>query len=141
MRYVRRISLTRLDFDCCELLLYLGNNYCSNSKRKTDEMKMKALLGLLSCCIHLATGFVSAGGITPTIRSAAASTTELQGGYENGLVGVNPTTPLRFFTLPGNTCPYAQRTHITLIELGLPFDMSEVLMDLGVKPDWYLKVS
>ena len=102
-------------------------------------MTMKTLLGLLSCSIHLATGFVSAG-ITPTARSAAASTTELQGGYENGLVGVNPTTPLRFFTLPGNTCPYAQRTHITLIELGLPFDTSEVLMDLGVKPDWYLKV-
>ena len=41
--------------------------------------------------------------------------------------------------MPGNTCPYAQRTHITLQELELPFDVTEVS---GIpKPDWFLSIN
>lgn len=112
---------------------------------------------ILFCCINLATGFVSAG-LPHFLR-----TTELRGGCEysrrvsgalqkiphlqwvlifcflhtdDATVGINPSAPIQFFTLPGNTCPYAQRTHITLKELGLEFDTTEVT---GMpKPDWYL---
>jgi len=93
---------------------------------------MIALLGLALCSIHLTHGFVSAARCPPLI------TTELRGGYD-ATVGADPSTPIQFFTLPGNTCPYAQRTHIVLNELGLPFDTTEVT---GMpKPDWYLKIN
>ncbi|KAL7547434.1 hypothetical protein ACHAWF_012067, partial [Thalassiosira exigua] len=51
-----------------------------------------------------------------------------------------PATPDPIsFALPGKTCPYAQRTHICLLEFELPFDSVEVT---GVpKPDWYLKIN
>lgn len=87
------------------------------------------IIGLFSSN-HLATGFVSAG-IPRTV-------TELRGGYD-ATVGADPSTPIQFFAMPGNTCPYAQRTHIALKELCLPFDMTEVT---GMpKPDWYLKIN
>lgn len=93
--------------------------------------KLRAL-PLLFYCINLAAGFVSAG-LPHFLR-----TTELRGGYD-ATVGINPSAPIQFFTLPGNTCPYAQRTHITLKELGLEFDTTEVT---GMpKPDWYLKIN
>lgn len=60
------------------------------------------------------------------------------GGYD-ATIGANPSTPLQFFTLPGNTCPYAQRTLIALRELGIPFDTTEV--SGRPKPDWYLKIN
>ena len=37
-------------------------------------------------------------------------------------INLHSSLPLQ----PGNTCPYAQRTHIVLSELGLPFDVTEV---------------
>ena len=37
-------------------------------------------------------------------------------------INLHSSLPLQ----PGNTCPYAQRTHIVLTELGLPFDVTEV---------------
>ncbi|KAL7536678.1 hypothetical protein ACHAXR_007329 [Thalassiosira sp. AJA248-18] len=47
--------------------------------------------------------------------------------------------PIQFFKLPGNVCPYAQRTHITLVELGLAFEATEVV---GTpKPDWFLEIN
>mmetsp|Transcript_12403 Transcript_12403/g.23246 ORF Transcript_12403/g.23246 Transcript_12403/m.23246 type:complete len:295 (+) Transcript_12403:94-978(+) len=60
------------------------------------------------------------------------------GGYD-ATIGADPSTPLQFFTLPGNTCPYAQRTLITLYELGIPFDVTEV--SGRPMPDWYLKIN
>uniref|UniRef100_A0A7S1BU69 GST N-terminal domain-containing protein n=1 Tax=Corethron hystrix TaxID=216773 RepID=A0A7S1BU69_9STRA len=60
------------------------------------------------------------------------------GGYD-ATVGTNPSTPIQFFTTPGNTCPYAARTFIVLKELDLPFDMTEV--SGRPKPDWYLKIN
>lgn len=95
---------------------------------------LQIVIGLL-CSSHRATGFVAAG-MSP-VRGAAA-TTELRGGYDQ-TVGADPSTPIQFFVLPGNTCPYAQRTHIALVELGIPFDTTEVS---GMpKPDWYLKIN
>jgi hypothetical protein len=61
---------------------------------------MRVLI-IVFCCINLATGFVSSAGM-PRIL------TEIRGGYD-ATVGTDPSTPLQFFTLPGCTCPYAQR--------------------------------
>ena len=41
--------------------------------------------------------------------------------------------------ITAEVCPYAQRTHMTLIEKGLEFERREV--DLANKPDWFKKVS
>jgi glutathione S-transferase len=41
--------------------------------------------------------------------------------------------------ITAEVCPYAQRTHMTLIEKGLEFERREV--DLSNKPDWFNKVS
>lgn len=61
------------------------------------------------------------------------------GGYD-ATVGTDPSAPMQFFTLPGNTCPYAQRTLITLLELGISFDTCEVSFTPS-KPEWYLKIN
>ena len=96
---------------------------------------MRPLL-LLFCYLEVATAFVSASRRFDA--SSSSSPTQLGGGYD-ATVGADPKTPIQFFTLPGNTCPYAQRTHITLNELGLPYDVTEVT---GMpKPDWYLKIN
>merc|ERR1712087_940395 len=62
--------------------------------------------------------------------------TELRGGYDQTVV--NPNSPIQLFVLPGRTCPYVQRTHICLQELGLPFDTTEISYP---KPDWYLRIN
>jgi len=41
--------------------------------------------------------------------------------------------------ITAEVCPYAQRTHMTLIEKGLPFERREV--DLKNKPAWFEEVS
>jgi len=41
--------------------------------------------------------------------------------------------------ITAEVCPYAQRTHMTLIEKGLDFERREV--DLADKPDWFIEVS
>ena len=41
--------------------------------------------------------------------------------------------------ITAEVCPYAQRTHMTLIEKGLDFERREV--DLSNKPDWFNEVS
>jgi len=95
---------------------------------------MRPLLLSLFCYLKVATAFVSASRGSTT----ASSPTQLAGGYD-ATIGADPKTPIQFFTLPGNTCPYAQRTHIALNELGLPYDVTEVS---GMpKPDWYLKIN
>ena len=38
-----------------------------------------------------------------------------------------------------NGCPYAQRSRLTLLEKGVPFEVTEI--DLQNKPDWFLEVS
>eukprot|EP00816_Leptocylindrus_hargravesii_P002972 CAMPEP_0196817194 /NCGR_PEP_ID=MMETSP1362-20130617/59319_1 /TAXON_ID=163516 /ORGANISM="Leptocylindrus danicus, Strain CCMP1856" /LENGTH=253 /DNA_ID=CAMNT_0042194797 /DNA_START=175 /DNA_END=936 /DNA_ORIENTATION=- len=61
------------------------------------------------------------------------------GGYDATVGGVDPSIPIQFFTLPGNACPYAQRTHIVFNELQVPVDIMEVS---GIpKPDWFLKIN
>eukprot|EP00979_Chaetoceros_neogracilis_P012473 scaffold3337_cov256-Chaetoceros_neogracile.AAC.7 len=66
------------------------------------------------------------------------STSLGMGGYD-ATIGADPSTPLQFFLFPGNTCPNAQRTHIALHELGIPFDITEVSGHPA--PDWYLKIN
>ncbi len=82
--------------------------------------------------------FVSTSTVIRKGSNAAAKSTELRGGYD-ATVGADPTTPLQFFTTPGNTCPYAARTYIVLKELGISFDLTEV--SGRPKPDWYLKIN
>lgn len=61
------------------------------------------------------------------------------GGYDATVGGVDPSVPIQFFTLPGNACPFAQRTHIVFNELQIPVDIMEVS---GMpKPDWFLKIN
>lgn len=36
-------------------------------------------------------------------------------------------------------CPYAQRSRLTLLEKGVPFEVTEI--DLQNKPDWFLEIS
>lgn len=74
-----------------------------------------------------------------TLASTMKGSHPLQMGGYDATVGADPSTPLQFFTLPGNTCPYAQRTLITLCELGIPFDVTEV--SGRPMPDWYLKIN
>lgn len=59
------------------------------------------------------------------------------GGYDATVDRTDPGTPIQFFCLPENACPYAARTLITLKELGIPFDTFEV----SGKPDWYLRIN
>mmetsp|Transcript_18670 Transcript_18670/g.26298 ORF Transcript_18670/g.26298 Transcript_18670/m.26298 type:complete len:305 (+) Transcript_18670:151-1065(+) len=61
------------------------------------------------------------------------------GGYQS-TAGTDPSSPLQFFILPNKACPYAQRTHITLIELNIDFSLNEVTLT-PTKPDWYLKIN
>ena len=60
------------------------------------------------------------------------------GGYD-ATTGIDPSTKIQFFTLPGNTCPYAQRTAIVFNELEISFDLTEI--SGRPKPDWYLKIN
>jgi glutathione S-transferase len=88
-------------------------------------------------CVNPATGFVSA---SPQQYSSRSTLTRLHGGYD-ATIGADPNTPLQLFVLPSRTCPYVQRTHITLQELGIPFDMIEVVSTPDRKPDWFLKIN
>ena len=97
---------------------------------------MRASMLILGCS-HAASGFVSAGGILQP--SPGRVWTDLRGGYDATVDGADPSTPIQFFAFPGKTCPYAQRTHITLLELGIPFDITEVTA--MPKPDWFLKIN
>ena len=94
------------------------------------------MLSLVFCSIQLlASGFVRAGRIPYHHRIIS----ELKGGGYDATISAAPSTPLQFFTMPGNTCPYAQRTMIALKELQLPFDITEVS---GMpKPDWFLSIN
>ena len=81
----------------------------------------------------------SSGFVTPTFNNRHTSSNTLgMGGYD-ATIGADPSTPLQFFLFPGNTCPYAQRTHIALNELGIPYDITEV--SGRPTPDWYLKIN
>ena len=94
------------------------------------------MLSLVFCSIQLlASGFVRAGRIPYHHRIIS----ELKGGSDATIGAAPSTPPLQFFTMPGNTCPYAQRTMIALKELQLPFDITEVS---GMpKPDWFLSIN
>ena len=113
-----------------------GTHVSRASKQTFYEFEMAFLRAFLLVVgsFRVARGFVSAGGVIPQDRVW----TDLRGGYDATIVGANPTTPIQFFAFPGKTCPYAQRTHIALLELGIPFDMTEVTA--MPKPDWYLKI-
>lgn len=89
---------------------------------------------LVAICSRAVSGFISTG-----IPQSQVMTTTLRGGYD-ATIGVDPSTPIQFFAFADNTCPYAQRTHIALLELALPFDMTEVPATMP-KPDWYLKIN
>lgn len=49
------------------------------------------------------------------------------------------TNQLKFYTLEGGMCPYAARTWITLLELGLPFELVEI--NAKNKAEWYLDIN
>jgi glutathione S-transferase len=53
----------------------------------------------------------------------------------------NETTSnlFKFYTLKGGMCPYAARTWMTLLELGLPFEIIDV--SPMNKEDWYLEIN
>lgn len=68
--------------------------------------------------------------------SKLSETSINMGGY-NSNIGVDPSIPIQFFMFPNNTCPYAQRTHITLLELDIPFDLQTVRKG----EDWYRKIN
>lgn len=46
---------------------------------------------------------------------------------------------LKFYSLEGGMCPYAARTWITLLELGLPFELIEV--NARRKEQWFLDIN
>mmetsp|Transcript_22584 Transcript_22584/g.51252 ORF Transcript_22584/g.51252 Transcript_22584/m.51252 type:complete len:281 (-) Transcript_22584:106-948(-) len=79
---------------------------------------------------------VGVGGFVAGTPGGERQQTMLAGGYD-ATVGADPSTPIQLFALPGNTCPYVQRTHMCLLELGIPFDVTEI----SGKPDWYLKIN
>jgi glutathione S-transferase len=76
--------------------------------------------------------FITSAHRQPSIPQSSLN----MGGY-NSNIGTNPTLPLQFFAFPNNTCPYAQRTHITLLELDIPFDLQTV----NKGEDWYRKIN
>ena len=78
----------------------------------------------------------SVSGFQP-VPSSPASTRErsivgngflvLRGGGSN--VQSEEETLIKFYTLKGGMCPYAARTWITLLELGVPFETIEITRD------------
>lgn len=80
----------------------------------------------------------AASAFAPLRSVGCRAKTDLRGGYDS-TVGIDPSTPLQFFTTPDNTCPYAARSFIALKELGIPFETQEV--SGRPKPDWYLKIN
>ncbi|KAL7484412.1 hypothetical protein ACHAW6_010057 [Cyclotella cf. meneghiniana] len=100
---------------------------------------MKVLLiTTLFICLNPANAFASSIPRNSRAFSSRSFLTRLHGGYD-ATIGADPATPLQLFVLPQNTCPYVQRTHITLRELNIPFDMIEVTGP--TKPDWFLKIN
>ena len=76
---------------------------------------------------------------TPQLPNQARLSIEpLRGGYHNDVV--NDKLPIQFFTLASGLCPYAARTHITLLELELDFERIEIAGG-AEKPDWYLRIN
>lgn len=71
-------------------------------------------------------------------KTNVRDTAKPMGGYD-ATVGVDPSTPIQFFTLPENTCPFAQRTAITFNELNIPAQVFKVTG--RPKPDWFLKIN
>src|SRR5215475_6014625 len=51
--------------------------------------------------------------------------------------GSSMTAPLKLIS--HKLCPYVQRAVIALTEKGVPFERIDI--DLGNKPDWFLKIS
>jgi len=80
----------------------------------------------------------STNAFPPTSNMNVRNTSKSMGGYD-ATIGVDPTTPIQFFTLPENTCPYAQRTAITFNELQIPVQVFTVTG--RPKPDWFLKIN
>jgi len=101
--------------------------------------KLVGVLSLLSL-FRVAHSLLSSGSsfISNKRTGRTKSITILRGGYD-ATIGTDPSTPVQFFTTPGNSCPYAARTFIVLKELGVPFDVTEV--SVREKPDWYLKIN
>ncbi|KAL3794756.1 hypothetical protein HJC23_012766 [Cyclotella cryptica] len=96
------------------------------------------IIGTLLSSFNPANAFASASSPNNRVFSPRSILTRLHGGYD-ATIGADPSTPLQLFVLPQNTCPYVQRTHITLRELNIPFDMVEVTGP--TKPDWFLKIN
>lgn len=81
--------------------------------------------------------FTALSFVASIYRQIATVKSSLNMGGYNSNIGTNPALPLQFFAFPNNTCPYAQRTHMTLIELGIPFDLQTVIKG----EDWYRKIN
>ena len=83
---------------------------------------------LLMTSVHRTSGLSS---VTPPAMVQASVT-------KDGIRD-NDSKFLKFYMLEGGTCPYAARTWITLLELGLPFEIVEI--DAQNKPDWFLDIN
>lgn len=58
----------------------------------------------------------------------------------NGHVNGNDVATPKITLYTNHRCPYAQRAHITLDELKLPYE--EVIIDLDTpRPQWYLDIN
>lgn len=97
----------------------------------TGFLRIMALLGFLR----------ESSGFPPSQKNSKdlLDKTKLKMGGYDATIGVDPSTPIQFFTLPDNTCPYAQRTSIVFNELQVPVQIIHVM---GLpKPDWFLKIN
>ncbi|CAJ1950576.1 unnamed protein product [Cylindrotheca closterium] len=72
-------------------------------------------------------------------RSHVGKTLLTLRGGEDDIKTQQEETLIKFYTLKGGTCPYAARTWITLLELGIPFETIEISKE--DKDNWYLDIN
>lgn len=83
-------------------------------------------------------GFVSSDLLAATLtprNQPSNLVPQLRGGYDATVT--NPNLPIEFYTLKGGMCPYAARTHMVLMELGLEFTTIHVERNA----DWYRRIN
>ena len=75
-----------------------------------------------------------------TTPNMATTNGTLSSTHANGTSTSNPATAPKIHLYTNHRCPFAQRAHIVLEELGLPFE--ETIIDLDTpRPQWYLDIN